>query len=41
VMADDPALRQARLVLLTRLNREVRQKIGDPVEIAGDLHKQA
>src|SRR5579871_3881856 len=41
VMADEAGLRQARLMLLARLNRVVRQKIGDPVEISGDLHKQA
>ena len=41
VMADDPVLREARLMLLVRLHRTVRQTIGDISEIAPDEGKQA
>jgi glycyl-tRNA synthetase beta chain len=41
VMADDPALREARLMLLVRLHRTVRQTIGDISEIAPEEGKQA
>jgi len=41
VMADDAALRNARLTLLARLHRVVRQNIGDISEMAPDEVKQA
>ena len=41
VMADDANLRRARLTLLARLHRLVRQNIGDISEMAPDDAKQA
>jgi glycyl-tRNA synthetase beta chain len=41
VMADDASLRDARLTLLARLHRVVRQNIGDISEMAPDDTKQA
>jgi glycyl-tRNA synthetase beta chain len=40
VMADDASLRQARLTLLARLHRQVRQNIGDISEMAPDENRQ-